>query len=152
LLRPFPQFLGISTQRFDGSAIYHAAQFRLERRFTRGFTTLTSYTWSKTIEEVTFLNESDTDYERRIGADDIPHRVVVSGIWELPFGKGRRWGGSWNGFIGALIGGWQVQGIYQYQSGRPIDLTDRNIYFNGDPSRLRADIRGETVDATFDPS
>jgi hypothetical protein len=152
LLRPFPQFTGIGSARFDGSGIYHAGQFRLERRFSRGYTFLTSYTWSKVIEEVSFLNESDTEYERRIGSDDIPHRIVVSGIWELPFGKGRKWGGSWNGFIDAFIGGWQLTGIYQWQSGRPIDLGDRNVYFNSDPTKLRSKINGNTVDATFDPS
>lgn len=152
LLRPFPQFTSIGSQRSDGSGIYHAGQFRLERRFVRGFTLLTSYTWSKVIEEVSFLNESDTEYERRIGTDDIPHRLVVSGIWELPFGKGRRWGSDWNGFIDAFIGGWQAQGVYQWQSGRPIDLGDRNVYFGGDPTRLRAEISGDTVDATFDTS
>jgi hypothetical protein len=152
LLRPFPQFTSIGTQRFDGKAIYHAGQFRVERRFVSGFTLLTSYTWSKVIEEVSFLNESDTEYERRIGSDDIPHRVVVSGIWELPFGRGRALGADWNGFVDAFIGGWQVQGIFQYQSGRPIDLGDRNVYFNGDPSRLRTNITGKTVDGTFDTS
>jgi hypothetical protein len=152
LLRPFPEFTGIGTQRTDGSAIYHAGQFRLERRFTRGFTMLTSYTWSKVIEEVTFLNESDTEYERRIGENDIPHRVVVSGIWEMPFGKGRQWGDGAPGVVRAVLGGWQLQGIYQWQSGRPIDLDDRNVYFNGDPSRLRANIAGKTVDQIFDTS
>jgi hypothetical protein len=151
LLRPFPQFTSIQTQRDDGSAIYHAGQFRVERRFIRGFTLLASYTWSKVIEEVTFLNDSDTSYERRIGTDDIPHRVVVSGIWELPFGKGRMFGGE-NRFVDAIIGGWQMQGIYQWQSGRPIDLSDRNVFFNGDPSKLRANITGKTVDGTFDTS
>ncbi len=152
LLRPFPQFGRIRTRRDDGTAIYHGAQFRIERRFTGGFTLLGNYTWSKVIEEVTFLNESDTTYERRIGSDDIPHRVVVSGIWELPFGRGRKLGADWNGLVDAFIGGWQVQGIYQWQSGRPIDLSDRNVYFNGDPSKLRADITGNTVEGTFDTS
>jgi hypothetical protein len=152
LLRPFPEFTSIGTQRNDGSGIYHAGQFRIERRFVRGFTLLTSYTWSKVIEEVSFLNESDTEYERRIGSDDIPHRFVTSGIWELPFGKGRKWGADWNGFVEAIAGGWQAQGIYQWQSGRPIDVGGRNVYFNGDPSVLRTDISGKTVDRTFDPS
>jgi len=152
LLRPFPEFTSIASQRFDGTAIYHGGQFRVEHRFTRGFTLLTSYTWSKTIEEVTFLNDSDTDYERRISENDIPHRVVVSGVWELPFGKGRQWGDGAPGVVRAVLGGWQMQGIYQYQSGRPINLESRNVYFNGDPSTLRARITGNTVNGTFDTS
>src|SRR5207244_10559539 len=57
ILRPFPEFTSIATERYDGWAIYHGGQFRLERRFVRGFTLLTSYTWSKTIEKTTFLND-----------------------------------------------------------------------------------------------
>ncbi|HKA21758.1 MAG TPA: carboxypeptidase-like regulatory domain-containing protein [Blastocatellia bacterium] len=152
LLRPFPHFLRVRTRRDDGKAIYHAGQFRVERRFINGFTLLTSYTWSHTEEEVTFLNESDPHYERRIADSDIPHRVVVSGIWELPFGRGRQFGADSNAIVNTLIGGWQFQGIYQYQSGRPIDLSDRNVYFNGDPKKLSARITGNTVDGTFDTS
>jgi hypothetical protein len=152
LLRPFPEFGRIRTRRHDGTAFYHGGQFRVERRFATGFTLLANYTVSQLTEKVTFLNETDTNYERRIGSDDIPHRVVVSGIWELPFGRGRKFGSHWNGFVDGFIGGWQVTGIYQYQSGRPIDLSSRNIYFNGDLSRLRATITGDTVDGTFDTS
>jgi len=152
LLRPFPQFTSISTERYDGSAIYHAGQFRVERRFTRGFSFLSSYTWSKVIEETFLLNETDTEYERRISENDIPHRIVVSGIWELPFGRGRRWGNGWNGIANTIVGGWQLQGIYQWQSGRPINLESRNIYYNCDPSRLRTTISGSHVDNTFDTS
>src|SRR5262249_27108049 len=152
LLRPFPEFTSIATERYDGKAIYHAGQFRLERRFSRGFSLLSSYTWSKIIEEVSFLNDTDTNYERRIGSDDIPHRIVVSGIWELPFGKGRKWGHNWNGVVNAILGGWQAGGVYQWQSGRPINFDSRNIYFNCDPSKLHTKITGSTVDATFDTS
>ena len=104
------------------------------------------------IEETFLLNETDTDYERRISENDIPHRVVVSGIWELPFGRGRKWGSGWNGVVNTIMGGWQVQGIYQWQSGRPINLEARNIYYNCDPSRLRTTISGSHVDNTFDTS
>ena len=150
LLRPFPEFTSIATERYDGKAIYHAGQFRLERRFSRGFTLLSSYTWSKVIEQVSFLNDSDTKYERRIGSDDIPHRVVVSGIWELPFGKGRKWGNNWNGVVNTVLGGWQAGGVYQWQSGRPINLDSRNIYFNCPQGAPRTTIKGSTVDTTFD--
>ncbi|HYO91881.1 MAG TPA: hypothetical protein VEQ40_09600, partial [Pyrinomonadaceae bacterium] len=150
LLRPFPQFGNIRTRRNDGSNIYHAGQLRAEKRFTRDYTLLVSYTWSKLLEEISFLNPTDTEYEKRISANDAPHRIVVSGLWELPFGKKRRWGNNWNAFADALFGGWQVQGIWQAQSGRPLELG--NFYFNGDPSQLRASIDGSTVDAAFDTS
>jgi hypothetical protein len=152
LLRPFPEFGRIRTRRFDGSSIYHGGQLRVERRFTRGYTILSSYTWSKYLERVSFLNETDTDYEKRISRDDVTHRLVVSGIWELPFGRGRRFGNNWRGAPDAVLGGWQVQAIWQTQSGRPLDLSDRNVFYNGDPSKLRANISGSTLNRTFDTS
>ncbi|MDT4898265.1 MAG: hypothetical protein QOH25_3342 [Acidobacteriota bacterium] len=150
LLRPFPQFGNIHTRRDDGSSIYHAAQVRVEKRFTQGYTLLANYTWSKLLERVSFLNPTDTEYEKRISANDAPHRIVVSGILELPFGKGRRWGTNWRGATDMILGGWQVQGIWQAQSGRPLELG--NLYFNGDPGQLSTRIGGGQLDAVFDTS
>jgi hypothetical protein len=146
LLRPFPQFGDIGSIRNDGRSIYHSGQFRAEKRFSKGYSLLAAYTWSKYIEEVFLLNVTDTDLERRISRDDIPHRVVVSGIWEFPFGKGRKWGSGWNGFVDGVLGGWQLNAIFQRQSGRPIDLRDRNVVYFGDPSELRANISSSNAD------
>jgi hypothetical protein len=111
---------------------------------------LANYTWSKLLERVSFLNPTDTEYEKRISSNDAPHRIVLSGIWELPFGRTRRWGANWSNFSEAVFGGWQVQGIWQAQSGRPLELG--NLYFNGDPQTLRTRISGDHVDAAFDTS
>lgn len=150
LLRPFPQFGNIRTRRDDGSAIYHAAQLRAEKRFTRGYTLLANYTWSKLLESVSFLNPTDTEYEKRISTNDAPHRLVLSGIWELPFGRNRRWGANLGDILESVLGGWQVQCIWQAQSGRPLELG--NLYYNGDPGRLRTRIGGDHIDAAFDTS
>jgi hypothetical protein len=150
LLRPFPQFGNIRTRRDDGSSIYHAAQVRVEKRFTQGYTVLANYTWSKLLERVSFLNPTDTEYEKRISINDAPHRIVLSGIWELPFGKTRRWGTNRSGLTDTVFGGWQVQGIWQAQSGRPLELS--NLYFNGDARTLQTMIGGDHVDAAFDTS
>lgn len=147
LLRPFPQFGTIRTARYDGSGIYHSGQLRAERRL-RGYTFSAGYTWSKYLEKVSFLNASDTKYEKRISRDDLSHRLVMSGIWEIPFGKGRKFGNNWNKVINGVFGGWQAQGIVQLQSGRPIDLGGRNLAFFDDPSKLRLNQTG----GVFDPS
>ncbi len=146
LLRPFPEFTDIGSVRNDGRSVYHSGQFRAEKRFSKGYSLLAAYTWSKYIEEVFLLNVTDADLERRVSRDDIPHRVVVSGIWEFPFGKGRKWGNSWNGAVDGVLGGWQLNAIFQWQSGRPLDLRDRNVYYNGDPSKLRAEISSANAD------
>ncbi len=62
------------------------------------------------------LNPTDSDYENRLTAADSPHRFNLSGIYELPFGRGRKWGSSWSGATEALLGGFQVQGLWLYTS------------------------------------
>jgi hypothetical protein len=152
LLRPFPQFGNVRTFGHDGTSRYNSAQFKVEKRFTRGYTILAGYTWSKFTERVFKLNPGDAEYEERLSEADVPHRFVVSGIWELPFGRGRRWGGDANAFADALIGGWSVQAIGQLQSGRPISFHDRNIYFNGDLNSLKTDYSGDSNQPVFDVS
>ncbi|HMV52018.1 MAG TPA: hypothetical protein PKD31_30015, partial [Blastocatellia bacterium] len=139
LLRPFPQFGTVTGVRNDATSDYQSGQVRVEKRFSKGYTALVSYTWSKFLEAGSFLNEVDTKFERRFSDADAPHRVVFSGIWELPFGRGRKWGAGWNRAVDAVLGGWQVQGIGQLQSGRPLTLG--NVYYNGDLSKLKTDIR-----------
>ena len=81
-----------------------------EKRFTRWLQVLAAYTWSEFTERVFRLNPTDTEYEERFGRP-LPHRFVVSGIWELPFGRDRRWGSGVNAVVDGLIGGWSVQAI-----------------------------------------
>src|SRR5262249_10158688 len=131
LLRPFPQFTGVTGQRNDASSNFHSAQFRAEKRFHSGYTLLASYTYSRWLRKTDFLNATDTVYDERFDDNDVKTRLVVSGIWELPFGKGRRWGTSWRGIADGILGGWQAQGIYQAQGGRPLLFGD-NILFRGD--------------------
>jgi hypothetical protein len=152
LLRPFPHFTGVSGARNDATSDYHGGQLRAEKRFSRGYTMLVAYTWSKFLETASLLNETDTEFERRFSNADIPHRLVVSGIWELPFGRGRKFGGDWHPALNVIAGGWQVQGIWNWQSGRPT-LTIGNVYYNGDITRLKTDIKSKNVDGTvFDTS
>jgi hypothetical protein len=138
LLRPFPQFSNVPTNAFDGTSQYDSAQVKLERRFTKGYSIIASYTASRFTDRTFKLNATDTTYEKRLARDDVPHRVTGSILYELPFGQGRRWGGSASGVTNALVGGWSVNAIGQLQSGRPLDFNARNIYFNGDVNSLKA--------------
>src|SRR5262249_21984970 len=133
LLRPFPQFGNIRTYDDDGTSVYNSAQVKLEKRFTTRFSALAAYTWSRFTERMFKLNPTDTDYENRLSQYDVPHRVSISGIWQLPFG-------------------FSVQGIGQFQSGQPISFHDRNIYFNGDRGSLKTSYSGDTNQPVFDIS
>jgi hypothetical protein len=147
LLRPFPEFTDVITRRNDGSSTYNSAQLRIEKRLNRGFTLNVSYTWSKLLEQISLLNATDAKYEKRVSDVDLPQRVVFSGLWELPFGRGRFLGKNWNRVEDGALGGWQFGAIYQAQSGFPLTLG--NVYFGGDLNSLRTDIAGPNVDHTF---
>jgi hypothetical protein len=149
LLRPFPEFTGITSQAYDGTSEYHSAQLRVERRFHAGYTLLTSYTWSRFMDRTSKLNATDTAYQNRISGNDVPHRLTMSGIWELPFGKGHALGGG-STLASALVGGWSLQVLGQAQSGRPISLG--NLYFSGDPTKLVANVSSATLGRAFDTS
>jgi hypothetical protein len=141
LLRPHPQFTGIGGAIYGGSSTYNSGQFKAEKRFAQGYTILMSYTISDNREMVSFLNEQDSVsglYEDRQAGADRRHRWVLSGIWELPFGRGRHWGSSWNGVAEAVVGGWQIQGIGQLQTGGPMNF-DANYLFRGDPNSVAND-------------
>ena len=152
LLRPYPQFGNVRSFDDDGTSRYNSAQAKIEKRFTRGYTVLAAYTWSKFTERVFKVNPSDSGYEKRLSEFDVPHRVALSGIWEVPFGKDRRWASGASGISNALIGGWSLQGIGQFQSGRPISFHDRNAYFNGDLGALKSDYSGDSNQPVFDIS
>jgi hypothetical protein len=130
LLRPYPQFDAVNTTTNEGLSWYHAFQAGLDRRFDAGYTIGASYTFSRFTEKVDFLNAADPEPTKAISSQDVPHRLTINGIWELPFGHGRRIGSNVPAAASALIGGWQVQGIYTYQSGFPIGFG--NIIFTGD--------------------
>ena len=144
LLRPFPQFESIEGRRYDGSSRYDSLQLRLDRRFYKGFSFLTTYTHARALERLTRLNEADTEYEERLARTDVPHRIVVNPIWELPFGKGRAIGRQATRLVDGLVGGWSVSAIWQYQSGEPLTLGNR--YYAGDISSLTATISEAGVD------
>jgi len=150
LLRPFPHFTSLLSERYDGEATYNSLQLRLERRFSHGYTVNGSYTFSRLTEAVSLLNPTDSGLESRRSRDDFPHRLVISGIYEVPVGRSRRFLADARGLLDALVGGWQVQGIYQYQSGRP--LAWGNVAFFGDPDALRTNIGSSTVSTVGDPS
>jgi hypothetical protein len=154
LLRPLPQFQDIQTWRYDGWSDYHALQSRVERRFTQGYTVLFAYTYSKFTDATYMLNFIDDEPYEAAADADVPHRFAFSGILELPFGRGKRWGNDANGLVNALIGDWTVTAIASIQSGRPISFTDRgrNLYFNGNPDALTADYSGSVDDPVFDIS
>lgn len=134
LLYNYGQFNSVSTMTNEGYSWYHAAQTRVEKRFKSGYTVMGAWSWSKNMAASSFLNPSDRRPEEVISGDDRTHRITMSGIYELPFGRGRKYFANVPRVLGAIINGWQTSGIYQFQTGEPYGLGD--FIFYGDPSKI----------------
>lgn len=128
LLRPYPQFLDIFPLYSSGaSSNYHALQVTFGKKLGRGMMLDGNYTWAKNIEEG--LNHQDSynlRSSRALAGIDIKHRFVISYLYELPFGKGRKFGSNAHWLLNGFIGGWQFNGITTYQSGTPLSISANN--------------------------
>ena len=132
----FPQFTNLWTQEYNGTNRYNSLQVQVNKRFATDLTLTSTYTYSNLREKVNYLNPSDTLLEDRISPFDRPHRFTFAGVYQLPIGRGRAWGNDMNRALNAVIGGWQLNGTYEWQSGEPFVLTAANLYFPGDPSTM----------------
>jgi hypothetical protein len=152
LLRPLPQFQDIQTWRYDGSSRYHAPQSRPERRFAQGYTVLFAYTYSRFTDRTYMLNFTDDAPTRPPPDADVPHRFAFSGILELPFGQGRRWGANAKPVVNALVGDWTITAIASIQSGRPIRLhrPGPQPVLRRRPGPLSASYSGDVNQPVFD--
>lgn len=133
LLRPFPQFGDIlMRQHTAGRSQYHAMILKAEKRFAGGWGGRINYTFSRFMDnqfgETNFqqpntpeaLNAYDLDAEYALGVIDVPHKLVIAPIVELPFGAGKRWATS--GVSAAILGGWTIASVISLESGFPIPI------------------------------
>ncbi len=146
--RPFPQFSNVTmVNPAIGSSSYHAGFVKLERRFAQGFALLAHYTWSSFIDDVESFTEIGSAgsymdaYNRRLdrgrSGSDIPHRAVISGVYELPFFRNR-------GLLNAAFGGWRTGVIASFQSGPPFTVFSAQNNTNAFPAgSIRADVVGD---------
>jgi hypothetical protein len=128
LLRPFPQFETITPLFSSGaSSFYHALQVTMTRRFSHGLQFEGSYTWAKNIDDgESHQNSYDVRGTRALASIDLKHRFVMGYLYELPFGRGRKYGSGWSRWMDLAIGRWQVNGITTFQSGTPIAISATN--------------------------
>ena len=146
LITQFPQFSGVTmgTQSL-GESWYNSFQFKLEKRFSRDLSFLVSYTVSKTMEAVDFLNPQNAAPSRELTDFDVPQRLMISGIYEFPVGPKKKWLN--HGIASHLIGGWEFNWMSTMQRGLPISYSG-SYYIYGDP-RLSS---GQTLNRWFDTS
>jgi hypothetical protein len=142
--RPWPDFGPMLFTSSDANSNYNSLQVRMQRRFASGLSILAAYTWSKNIN----TNEGDEGFggglgntapqddnnvhaDRGRGYTDARHHAVFSYIYELPFGRGKRFANQ-GGVSNAILGNWQVSGVTFFQSGFPFSVvTGRDIAGTG---------------------
>ncbi len=136
LLTQFPQFQDLIVTEYNGSNTYRSLQLQVNRRFTQGLSLNASYTFAREREKTRRLNPQDAELNDAISVFSRPHRVTFSGIYELPFGRGRQFFKELNPVVDAIFGGWQFNAVYEWQSGEPLVLP--NVFYNGDPRQLES--------------
>lgn len=149
LLRPFPEFGQVSFTDPAGYSWYQSLQVRAEKRFSHGYTFLLAYTWAKAMEATEFLNATDPMPYESLSSLDRTHHLVISGIWELPFGRSKHFGTSWPRALDFLAGGWQLNTLIQRQSGPPLGFGDFATLFTGNPGSIKLSKDKRNVDRWF---
>ncbi|MDZ4796878.1 MAG: carboxypeptidase-like regulatory domain-containing protein [Bryobacteraceae bacterium] len=153
ILRPNTAFSTLNGINPNGNNKYHDMQVLIERRYAKGITMSGMYTWATSKVADVFANEFDAAPSTRINNNVLPHRLAWTTVWELPFGKGRAF--AKQGFVGHVVGNWNVSWIYQFQSGPATDWGNR--FFYGDVNKIgdlaRSDeTRAKDIRQWFDPS
>jgi hypothetical protein len=142
LLRPFPEFCDITElQDPAGTSHYNALDVNYTHRVSQGLTLLASYTFSKFIDNVggpnnwanasanfseNIRNSYNLAAEKSVDATDTPHSFVLSYVYELPVGKGKKFGSGMNSVANVIVGGWQTSGTLTMKEGFPLTVTQND--------------------------
>jgi hypothetical protein len=133
-----------------GSNQYDALLFKVERRFSKGFSMITSFTWSKLFEDTSFLgNQVLGVVEHKLGGEDRPFHLSVAPVWEIPIGRGKPLFGTMPKIADVLVGGWEISGQYNIQSGVPVVFGTDSFFDGKNPALPNGQ---QTLDKWFDTS
>jgi len=137
--RPFAQYGGLNLNGFGCcSSYYHSLQASVLKRFSGGGTLLVAYTNAKLLSNTDTLTSwlegsnggvggvqdwNNLNGERSLSSQDVPQRLVISYVLDLPFGKGKRFLSGASGFTNKAVSGWGIDGVTSFQRGFPLKLT-----------------------------
>jgi hypothetical protein len=140
LLRPFPQYTSVQLAgqgSFD--SIYHSFQLTMQKRFAGAGSLLVAYTNAKLISDTDTLtawlessvggiqDNNNLRGERSLSSQDVPQRLVISYVLDLPVGRGKKYLGGTGGATDKLIGGWGIDGVTIFQRGFPLVFTNGQV-------------------------
>jgi hypothetical protein len=154
---PFPYITPSFYDKSVGRASYNAFQFKLRRSTSKGLSYIISYTWSKAMnvgcdgyfgaEGCSVQNLYGLDSSKSVAGFDVPHVVVASWTYDLPFGKGRQFS-SGSKVLNAIVGPWALNGIYSVRSGEPFTVGVSGDIANMGGGSERANIIGPAIPAS----
>jgi len=115
-----------------GENRFDAMLLKVEHRFSKGFSVLNSFTWSKLFEDTSLLGPeiAGVHVEHKLGGEDRPLHFTTSPIWELPIGRGKALGHNMPKVLDYLAGGWELAGTFNIQSGVPV-VFSTDAFFSG---------------------
>ena len=127
-----PQYGSLFTTSNYGKSSYHAFLFSVRQRYRETLMFDFNYTLAKSLDTASgtnnnaglILNPITPDANRGVSNFDVKHLINANGVWQLPFGRGKKFLGKANGFVDAFLGGWQLTGIFRYNSGLPFGVFD----------------------------
>ena len=154
--RPIQNFSEIQAAFAGGKGDYHALQVKVERRYTRGLYLLNSFTYSRARDNASGHLEVQNGDNSRVNFADIegefgrsgydqPFNNTTSFVWEIPYGRGRRYGANLNAIADGFLGGWRLVGINTITSGVPVNLsyTPTTAFSVGGQFTYRPDLNGD---------
>lgn len=154
--RPNSAFGAMRDTAFDASSWYNALGVSVRKRFGKGYSLQMAYTYGKSIDESSSTGGVDTggtrnglsqfpfdiNFDKGLSGFDVRNRLVLNGSLDLPFGRGRTYGNSWNGAVDAILGGWSINGILTAADGNKATVAMDNLNI----SRTQPTSRSNIVD------
>jgi len=165
-LRPFPQYDSINSNaggQNDGHSTFNALEISFEHRFSKGIFLMASYTFAKLISNTDGedanrgdgqgQNQYNRKLDKAISIQDTPQNAAVMYVYELPFGRGKKWLGQSHSIINGFLGNWRISGVHRYVSGQALSLTSGQNLFGAGGTARPSFVSGQSLlDPQFDPN
>jgi hypothetical protein len=142
LLRPFPEFGSLQWARSlpGAHSAYDALSLKFTKQFSDGLSLLSTYVWSKALDNgsedligwtigTMWRDSYNTNLDYAVSTHDVPHSFATALVYQLPYGKGKRWGSSAPSLVRQIVGNWEVSGIVRLTSGLPL----LPVYYQDNP-------------------
>ncbi len=131
ILQTYPEFTGVTEALLNnGGSYYHSLNVKIQKRLSHGTQFVVNYVHSRQMDSITYLNAGSPALTNQVSAYDRPNNFVFSTTYDLPFGRGMRFGTNTNRVFDLVLGHWAVAGIYDFHSGAPLSWGNV-IYYGG---------------------